>query len=95
MNATETGYTAIGIDEENGSEEFFAALEDAAPMLHARLIRDRHAVIACPLWDEIAALPGFADGPEMAPDALLDFGDEGDQWVHVTGSKHAVFEVME
>lgn len=90
-----TTYTAIVIDEENGSEAWWDAVRETYPALADSLTRDRAAVIAAPLWDALAALPGFEDGPEFAPNPILDCGGEGEQWAHVTGGAHATFETTE
>jgi hypothetical protein len=96
--ATRTGeateWTAIQIDEENGSQGWWDALDATYPALSESLRKNRVAVIKADLWGRLAALPGFDDGPEFAPNPILDCGGDGDQWADVVGRKHNVFETV-
>jgi hypothetical protein len=88
MTAT---FIAIRVDDENNAESFWDALRSAYPELAASLSRNSAAVIESSLWDKLAEMPGFEDGPAHAPCALIDCGGEGDQWSDVVGARHAVF----
>jgi hypothetical protein len=94
MNMTKQEWTAVGIDEENGCEEWWEALDAAYPAFAASLRKNRVAVIRSELWGPLASLPGFEDGPEFAPTPILDFGGEGEQWAETTGRRHNVFEEL-
>lgn len=88
-------WTAIAIDEENGCEAWWDALDERYPGFADSLRCNRVAVIRSELWSALAALPGFEDGPEMAPNPILDFGSEGEQWADVCARRHGVFETLE
>lgn len=88
-------YIAIRVDDENNAEEWWDAAREAAPKIAASLSRNNAAVVTRPVFDALAALPGFEDGPEYAPAALIDCGGEGDKWADVIGDKHGVFESVE
>jgi hypothetical protein len=91
MNAT---YTAIRVEHEYNAEQWWDALREAYPVFAASLTSDSVAVIAAPLWDALAALPGFDGGPEYAPTALIDCGSGGDHWSDVVARRHSVFETL-
>jgi hypothetical protein len=88
-------WLAIQIDEENGEEVWWDALDERFPKLANSLRRNRVAVIRAELWADLAALPGFDDGPEFAPNPILDCGGEGERWAGVVGQSHGVFETLE
>jgi hypothetical protein len=90
-----TTYTAVRVEDEYNAEEWWDALREQFPEFARSLERNNAAVIASPLWDLLAGLPGFSGGPEYAPTALIDCGNEGDQWADVVGGKHRVFEVLQ
>jgi len=90
-----TSYIAVQIDEENGNDAWWTALEERFPGFARSLRRNRVAVISAHLWDQLASIPGFEDGPDSAPTPLLDCGGEGDQWADVCAQRHAVFEELD
>jgi len=88
-------WIAIKIDEENESEAWWEAIEDRYPRLANSIRRNRCAVIRAEFWDTLAALPGFGDGLEMAPNPIIDCGGEGEQWADVASRPHSVFEELD
>lgn len=91
MNAE---WTAVKIDEENGDETWWAALDATYPGFADSLRNNRVAVIRSELWSDLAALPGFDDGPEHAPDPILDCGWDNEQAADVLAARHSVFETL-
>lgn len=87
-------YVAVQVDEEFPAERWWAELRERYPNFADSLSRNGHAVIHTSLWPLLATLPGFADGPKHAPDALIDVGDEGEGWANVVGSRHQVFDSL-
>lgn len=92
---TTATYIAVRADHENNAEEWWDALRQQYPRFADTFMRHDVAVIRSELWDVLAALPGFSDGPEYAPTALLDCGSEGDQWSAAVAETHQVFEELE
>ncbi len=74
----DTNCIEVRVDTENNAEEWWSALTEAYPRFAASLRKHGAAVIAEPLWVALAALPGFKDGPEYAPTALIRHGDPSD-----------------
>ena len=91
MTAT---YIAVRVDDENNAETWWTALREQFPDFARSLARNGAAVIDAPLWDELAALPGFEDGPEHAPTALIDCGSEGEQFADVVAGVHQYVEAL-
>lgn len=92
---TTTTYHAVRVDEENNAELWWAELDAAYPEIAKSLRRNGCAVFHSgpgQVWDKLAALPGFSDGPEHARDALIDCGSEGEQWASVTAQRHQQFD---
>lgn len=83
------------VDAENNAETWWNAVREAYPSIAKALTDHGHAVIAVDIWDKLAALPGFEDGPEYAPTALIDCSNTGDQWADIVGTTHRVFEIAE
>lgn len=92
---TTTKYTAIKVESEYNAEQWWEAVRDAAPTIAKSLERNGHAVVTESVYDALAALPGFAGGPEYAPTALIHCGSEEDQWGDVVSTKHGVFEEVQ
>lgn len=95
MAASRTDYIAIKIDEENGSKAWWDALDKRCPSLADSLRRNRAAVVTHAVLIELATLPGFDDGPEYAPNPILDCGDEGEMVSAFNGGRYAVFETLD
>jgi hypothetical protein len=93
MTAT-SNYIAVRVDAENNAEQWWDAVREAYPDFATSLSRNGAAVIRQELWHQLAALPGFSDGPAYAKDALIDCGYEGDQWGDVVSSRHSVFDSL-
>lgn len=89
-----TQFIAVRVDDENNAETWWDAVRETYPTFAESLARNGGAVIAAPLWDDLAALPGFADGPAHVETALIDCGGEGQRWADVTAGKHGVFEEL-
>jgi hypothetical protein len=89
-----TNYIAVRVDDESNAEAWWDALTERYPNVARSLRRNDAAVISAPLYDELAALPGFEGGPEHAPCALIDCGGEGDQWADVVAGRHEVFDAL-
>ena len=64
-------YLAVLVDLENNADGWWTALREHYPRFARVLSHDGHAVIARNLWAQLEALPGFADGPDYAPTALM------------------------
>lgn len=87
-----TEFFAVIVDLENNAEEWWTALRAAYPQLAAALEKNDCAVITQPVWDAVAALPGFFDGSAYARTALIDCGNTGEPWTDIVGGAHQVFE---
>lgn len=85
-------YKAIRIDDENNAEAFWEAIDDQYPTISASLRRNGHAIVSYKVYQALASLPGFSDGPEHARDALIDCGDCGQQFLDIVQSRYEVFE---
>lgn len=92
---TTTSYIGIKVDAENNAEAWWEAVREAYPSIAQALTDHGHAVVAVDIWDQLAALPGFEDGPEHAPTALIDCSNAGDQWADIVGTTHRVFDKAE
>jgi hypothetical protein len=88
-------YLAVLVDLENNADGWWTALREHYPRFARVLSHDGHAVIARNLWAQLEALPGFADGPDYAPTALIDCGNEGSRWADVVAGRHSVFDSLE
>lgn len=89
-----TNYIAVRVDDENNADAWWGALTERYPNFARSLRRNGAAVIAAPLYAEVADLTGFSGGPDYAPDALIDCGNEGDQWGDVVAGRHEVFDAL-
>jgi hypothetical protein len=94
MTMTTTNYIAVKADDENNADQWWDVVHATYPAFGRAMMADNGAVIAAHLWDTLAALPGFEDGPEHAPCALIDCGSEGEQWADVVAGRHQVFEEL-
>lgn len=65
----------VTIDLENNAEEFFAALAEKYPAIDQQL-SDGEAVITDEEWQAIRLLPGFANGPDYAREALVEIEEQ-------------------
>ena len=85
---------AVKIDDENIAEIWWSALEEKYPALCAALRNSSNCgvVLSNDAFEAIAALPGFEDGPEYAQTALIDFGDEGENYGYTVAGRHVYFE---
>ncbi len=88
-------YIAVRVDGEYQADEWWGALRERYPAFARSLERNGAAVIVPALWDVLAALPGFAGGPEYARTALIDCGSEGPMLADVVAGRHQVFDVLE
>jgi len=88
-------FTAIKVDDENNSALFWDSLRETYPVIANCLEQDQAAVVTEEVYELLAELPGFSDGPKYARHALIHCGDAGDDWCDVVASRHAVFEVAE
>ena len=60
----------IHVDNENNSDEFWGHLDERFPEI-AQVLREYDRVrVRDEDWDAIQALPGFANGPDHAREAL-------------------------
>ena len=89
-----TNYIAVRVDDENSADQWWAEVSGKYPDFARSLRRNNAAVIDANLWNQLAELDGFEDGPEHAPTALIDCGSEGDQWTDVVAGSHATFEAL-
>lgn len=87
-------YIAVRVDGENNAARWWDALDATYPDFARSLRRNDVAVIDSSLWHELAALPGFEDGPDYARCALIDCGGEGDQWADAVAGRHSVFDAL-
>lgn len=87
-------YIAVRVDDENTAEAWWDAARQQYPDFTRSLERNGTAIIHASLWNSLAALPGFSDGPDYAPTALIDCGGEGEQWVGVAAGRHGVFDAL-
>ncbi len=87
-------YTAVRVEAEYNAEEWWDALRERYPNFARSLERNDAAVIAAPLWDDLASLPGFSGGHDYAPTALIDCGGEGEGWDDVVAGRHQVFDTL-
>jgi hypothetical protein len=72
----EEGTIHFRADMENNADAFWTALDEAFPAI-ADALRDQDEARLTPdEWAAVQALPGFADGPEHAKEALMVL-DEG------------------
>jgi hypothetical protein len=94
MNTAKTVYIAVRVDEENNAEEWWDALAECYPNFTRSLQRNEAAVIAASLWNDLASLPGFDDGPDYASTALIDCGSESAQWDDVVAGRYQVFDTL-
>ena len=67
-------------DDENNAEEWWAALDDAAPGIARELRENNESVVISEVADILTELPGFRGGPEYAPDALRMEPAPGPGW---------------
>ena len=97
MTSIHTNYPvhAVEVDEENPAEIWWSALEEKYPDLYEALRNSKNCgvVLSDAAWEAIEELPGFEDGPEYARTALLDWGDEGDEFCEIVFGRNMYFEV--
>lgn len=87
--------TAILVDQENNAEVWWEELRSVYPQIAAELSRRQHAVVTEEVYNLLASLPGFADGPDYAPTALIHAGNSGDLYGEVVSSAHRVFDTAQ
>ena len=87
-------FVALTVDAENNAEQWWDAVREVAPHIASALERDGRAVVSNDVFDALASLPGYSDGPEHAETALIDCGGAGDRWCAVVAGRHQVFEIL-
>lgn len=85
-------YIAIRVDEENCATVWWEALAEAFPAFCRSLRRNNAAVIRSNLWDKLADLPGFEDGPDYAPTPIIYLGED---MTEVACGRHGVFDKLD
>ena len=61
----------VRADEDNNAEEFWGELDAAFHDVAEQLRESGVARVTAADWEAIRKLPGFSDGPDYAPDALI------------------------
>lgn len=64
------GYVVIASDDENNADEWWGEVRENYPDLAKALARDERVIVSGDVYESLANLPGFADGPEHAKTAL-------------------------
>lgn len=67
------GGILVAVDEENNAEEFWDALAERYPAIHARLRGKSRTRLTPREWEAVRQLPGWGDpaAPDYAPHPLV------------------------